>query len=77
MVVIVIVIYGGDIIEMKKNGIDNKNVEIIKDLNKLINWVMDCGNWKWNDWKWNICEKEHFIKNVIMTLKLLFELNIL
>ena len=46
VIVIVIVIYGGDMIEIKKNGINNKSVEIIKDLNKLVNWIMDCGNWK-------------------------------
>ena len=44
MVVIVIVIYGGDMIGIKKNGINNKRVEIIKDLNELVNWIMDCGN---------------------------------
>ena len=44
MVVIVIVIYGGDMIGIKKNGINNKSVEIIKDLNELVNWIMDCGN---------------------------------
>ena len=31
-------------IEIKKNGINNKSVEIIKDLNKLVNWIMNCGN---------------------------------
>ena len=37
MVVIVIVIYDGDMIEIKRDGINNKSVEIIKDLNKLVN----------------------------------------
>ena len=46
VIVIVIVIYGGDMIGIKKNGMNNKSVEIIKDLNKLVNWIMDCGNWK-------------------------------
>ena len=44
VIVIVIVIYDEDMIEIKKNGINNKNIEIIKDLNKLVNWIMDCGN---------------------------------
>ena len=46
VIVIVIVIYSRDMIEIKKNGMNNKSVEIIKDLNNLINWIMDCGNWK-------------------------------
>ena len=36
VVVIVIYVYGGDMIRIKKNGINNKCVEIVKDLNKLV-----------------------------------------
>ena len=46
VIVIVIVIYGKDMIGIKKNGINNKGVKIIKDLGELVNWIMDCGNWK-------------------------------
>ena len=46
VIVIVIVIYGKDMIGIKKNGINNKGVKIIKDLNELVNGIMDCGNWK-------------------------------
>ena len=42
VIVIVIVIYDGDMIGIKKNGINNKSVRI----NKLVNWIMNCGNWK-------------------------------
>ena len=46
VIVIVIVMYSGDMIAIKKNEINNESVEIIKDLNKLVNWVMECENWK-------------------------------
>ena len=46
VIVIVIVIYDGVMIGIKKNGIISKSVEMVNDLNKLINWIMDCGNWK-------------------------------
>ena len=36
-----------------------KSVKIVKDLNELINWVMDCGNWKWGNWN-GIFIKETF-----------------
>ena len=48
VIVIVIVIYGGVMIGIEKNGIIRKSVKIRKDLNKLVNWVMNCGNWKRN-----------------------------
>ena len=44
VIVIVIVIDGGDMIGIKKNRINSKSVKIIKDLNELVNWIMDCGN---------------------------------
>ena len=46
VIVIVIVIYGGDMIGIKKNGINIKSVVMIKDLDELVNWLMDCGSWK-------------------------------
>ena len=51
VIVIVIVIYDGDMIEIKRNRMNNKSVGIIKDLNKLVNWIMDCGNWNCGNWK--------------------------
>ena len=45
VIVIVIIIYGGDMIRIKENEINNKNIVMIKDLNELVNWIMDCGNW--------------------------------
>ena len=36
VIVIVIVIYVGDMIGIKKNGMNDESVEMIKDLNKLV-----------------------------------------
>ena len=46
VIVIVVIIYGKDMIGIKKKEINNKSVEIVKELNELVNWIiiMDCGN---------------------------------
>ena len=44
VIVIVIVVYGGDMIRIKEDKINNESIEMIKDLNKLGNLIMDCGN---------------------------------
>ena len=44
VIVIVIVICGVDMIGIKKNEINNKSIEIIKDLNELVK--LDNGLWR-------------------------------
>ena len=46
VIVIVVIIYGKDMIGIKKKEINNKSVEIVKELNELVNWIiiMDCDN---------------------------------
>ena len=58
LVIIIVIVKGGrDMIGIKKDGRNNKSVGIIKDLNKLINWVMDC-----EDCKYMFLENEDVIK---------------